>query len=231
MAPFEASMTNENRDQMLSRRHLAKAAAIGGMWPMAAAVADSRPAGDTLLDVRAFAAKGDGKNNDTKAIQSAIDAAAERGGSVFVPPGVYLSAGLQLRPHVGLIGIPGWDYRRSGGSVIRLMDPDAKCLVSITDAFGCTIDGLSLEGDKLGKSVHGVLLNKPTYGKQEDTFRIERSQIANFSGDGVRLHAARKSAFVTRYPTRSMPAICCAALATCASRNSNAGAYASVPSQ
>ena len=183
-------MTNENRDQTFSRRRLAKAAAIGGMWPMAAVAADARAAGGTLLDVREFAAKGDGKSNDTKAIQSAIDAAAERGGSVFVPPGVYLSAGLQLRPHVGLIGIPGWDYRRSGGSVIRLMDPDAKCLVSITDAFGCTIDGLSLDGDKLGKSIHGVLLNKPTYGKQEDTFRIERSQIANFSGDGVRLTRA-----------------------------------------
>jgi hypothetical protein len=71
------------------------------------------------------------------------------------------------------------------------MDPDAKYLVSITDAFGCTIDGLSLEGGNLGKNVHGVLLNKPTYGKQEDTFRIERSQIANFSGDGVRLTRAR----------------------------------------
>jgi len=138
-------MTNANANQIFSRRHLAKAA-IGGLWPIAASAADNSASGGTLLDVRGFGAKGDGKSNDTKAIQSAIDAAAERGGSVFVPPGVYLSAELQLRRHVGFIGIPGWDYRHPGGSVIRLMDPDAKCLVNITDAFGCTIDGLSLTG-------------------------------------------------------------------------------------
>jgi len=183
-------MTNANANQIFSRRHLAKAAAIGGLWPIAASAADNTASGGTLLDVRGFGAKGDGKSNDTKAIQSAIDAAAERGGSVFVPPGVYLSAELQLRRHVGLIGIPGWDYRHPGGSVIRLMDPDAKCLVNITGAFGCTIDGLSLAGEKLGRNTHGVFLNKTTYGQQEDTFRIERSQIAGFTGDGVRLTRA-----------------------------------------
>jgi hypothetical protein len=62
--------------------------------------------------------------------------------------------------------------------------------VNITEVFGCTIEGLSLEGYKLGKNIHGVFLNKPTYGRQEDTFRIERSQIAGFSGDGVRLMRA-----------------------------------------
>lgn len=145
---------------------------------------------DTVLNVRQFGAKGDGKNDDTKSIQRTIDTAAARGGAVFLPPGVYQSAELQMRPHVSLTGIPAWDYEYGFGSVIRLADERAQCLLNITGAFGATIDGLALDGGKLGAGVHGIWLNKPDYGKQEDAFRIERSQIANFSGDGVRLTRA-----------------------------------------
>ncbi len=191
-------MSDETGNQGFSRRQVARATALGGMWPLMAAAApgapaqsaaDNQTAAGTLLDVHQFGARGDAKTNDTKALQSAIDAAADRGGSVLIPPGVYLSGELQLRPHVGLIGVPAWDYRGGGGSVLRLIDEKAACLVNITAAFGCTIDGLSLEGRHLGHGVHGILLNKPTY-MREDTFRVERSQITNFSGDGVRLQRA-----------------------------------------
>jgi Right handed beta helix region len=173
------------------RRQLARAAALGGMWLAArSAKADAQDVAETVLNVRQFGAKGDGKSDDTKSLQSAIDTAAARGGSVHVPPGVYRSGELQLRPHVSIIGIPAWDYEHGFGSVIRLADEQAHCLLNITGAFGATIDGLSLDGGKLGAGVHGVWLNKPDYGKQEDTFRIERCQIANFSGDGVHLTRA-----------------------------------------
>jgi len=173
------------------RRQIARAAMLGGAWlamkPVMGAVPETA---DTLLDVRQFGAKGDGKSDDTKAIQSAIDAAAARGGAVFVSPGVYMCGELQMRPHVSLMGVPAWDYERPFGSVIRLADAQAGCLLNITGAFGVTIDGVSFNGGGLGNGVHGVWLNKPDYGKQEDTFRIERCQIANFSGDGVRLGRA-----------------------------------------
>ncbi len=173
------------------RRQIARAAALGGVWlAMRPGLAATQVAADTVLNVRQFGARGDGKTNDTKSIQSAIDAAAARGGAVFLPPGVYQSAELQMRPHVSLTGIPAWDYEHGFGSVIRLADAHAQCLLNITGAFGVTIDGLSLDGGNLGAGVHGVWLNKPNYGKQEDTFRIERSQIARFSGDGVRLTRA-----------------------------------------
>ena len=170
------------------RRQLARAAALGGIW-LAARSANGAPAdaSDTVLNVRQFGAKGDGKADDTKALQSAIDSAASRGGSVFVPPGVYRSGELQVRPHVSITGVPAWDYRQGFGSVIQLADPHASCLLNITGAFGATIDGLAFNGGRLGTSVHGVWLNKPDYGKQEDTFRIERCQVSNFTGDGVRL--------------------------------------------
>ena len=177
------------------RRQITRAAALGGMWlavrpPVSAAAAEDEAQADTVLNVRHFGAKGDAKSDDTKSLQAAVDAASTRGGSVFVPPGVYLSAELQMRPHVSVTGIPAWDYEHGFGSVIRLADERARCLLNITGAFGVTLEGLSLDGARLGRSIHGVLLDKPDYGKQEDTFRIERCQIANFSGDGVRLTRA-----------------------------------------
>ncbi len=186
---------SDNNSEIFSRRRLASAAALGGFLPgfgyASAAMANqsAQASPSTMFDVRQFGAKGDGKTDDTKAIQAAIDA-GKLGGAVFVPPGVYPSSELHLRPHVSMIGVPGWSYGStggSGGSVIRLNDPNAPSLLNITGAFGATIDGLCLEGGSLGKNTHGILLNKPDYGKREDCFRIERSKVANFTGNGVHL--------------------------------------------
>ena len=46
-----------------------------------------------LLNVRAFGAKGDGVNNDTAAIQAAI-ACCPKGGTVYLPKGIYLSSSI-----------------------------------------------------------------------------------------------------------------------------------------
>jgi hypothetical protein len=181
-------MSAENIKRLYSRRGLAQAAGLGGMLPALAAGAQGGPApapAGTFLDVRGFGAKGDGKSDDTKAIQSAIDAAAG-GGAVFLSPGIYRTAELQMRPKTSIVGVAAWDYGSSGGSVLRLLDENATCLLNITGAFGVTIDGLSLEGGRLGKGVHGIFLNKKEYAR-EDAFRIERSRVASFSGDGVRL--------------------------------------------
>ncbi len=176
---------------MAGRRQITRAAALGGLWLAMRPERGSAAEGitDTALNVRQFGAKGDGKTDDTKSIQSAVDAAAVRGGSVYVPPGVYRASELQMRPHVSLAGVPAWDYGHGFGSVIRLADENVGCLLNITGAVGVTVDGLALDGGKLGAGVHGVWLNNPKY-EQEDTFRIERCQIANFSGDGVRLTRA-----------------------------------------
>lgn len=55
------------------------------------------------VNVRDFGAAGDGKTMDTAALQAAIDQCAQAGGgTVFLPPGTYLSGSLLLKSHVEL---------------------------------------------------------------------------------------------------------------------------------
>lgn len=186
-------MTRDNLG-LSGRRAAAKGALLGGAAflfgiPHATRAQESG-AGREHMNVREFGAVGDGKADDTKAIQRALDAAGEARGVVFVPPGVYLTAELQMRPNTGLAGVPTWDYHIAGGTALRLADPAATCLLNITGAQGVTIDGIGLDGAELGKGIHGIFLNKPTYGEHEDAFRIERCQVARFTGDGVNLTRA-----------------------------------------
>ncbi len=140
-----------------------------------------------MLNVRAFGAQGDGATDDTKALQDALDVAAESKGAVFIPPGIFLSSSLKVPAHVALLANPTWGYRDCGGTVIRLIDKEATCLLDLTYAIGVTLNGLCLDGAGLGEEVHGILFNKEDYGKQEDTPRIERCRINNFTGDGIHL--------------------------------------------
>ena len=54
-----------------------------------------------VFDVQTFGAKGDGKANDTQAIQAAIDAAAKvGGGEVYLPAGTYISGSIFLKDNI-----------------------------------------------------------------------------------------------------------------------------------
>jgi hypothetical protein len=142
-----------------------------------------------MLNARDFGAKGDGVADDTAAIQRALDAAAARKDTVFLPAGTYLCANLKMRPFTGLLGHSTYSYNTNGGAILKLSDANARCLVDMTGAFGAVLEGVCLDGNEcMGKDVHGVLVDKPDYGKQEDTVRIERCRITHFSGSGVMLN-------------------------------------------
>ncbi len=140
------------------------------------------------LNVRDFGAKGDGVADDTRAIQKALDAAAGTQGTVFVPAGRYMCGELRMSPNTGIQGLPTWSFRQSGGSILRLADPSAKCLLNLTGAFGATVNGLCLCGPGVAAgAAHGIMVDKPDYGKQEDTPRIDGCRVEQFGGDGIRL--------------------------------------------
>lgn len=148
-------------------------------------------------NVRSFGAAGDGQCDDTAAVQKAIDAAAEVQGTVLVPPGTYACSTLKLGPRTGLVGHPTWTYRAFGGAILQLADDKARCLLDLTGAVGATLNGLCLDGARKGDGVHGVTIDKPDYGKEEDVPRIERCRIAGFTGDGI--HLGRIWCFTIRH--------------------------------
>lgn len=184
-------MNGEYSGEALSRRSLARGAAGGmigfGLWGgFARGAQENAMEGKTVFDVTALGAKGDGKSDDTAAIQKALDAAGEVSGAVFVPPGTYLVSRLKMHPNTVFSGVPAWDYRNPGGSVLQLADEKAPCLLDMAGAVGATVEGLSLEGGRLGEDVCGIGIAKDDYVK-EDALRIERVKVARFSGDGIRM--------------------------------------------
>ena len=142
------------------------------------------------LNVHDFGAIGDGVANDTAAFQAALDAAGKIGGTVHVPEGTFLVGRLQLHPHTGIVGSATWSYREPGGSILKLADASASCLIDITGARGATVNGLSLLGEDLGQGIHGILMGEFPGKDQEDAPRIERCHISHFSGNGIHLAPA-----------------------------------------
>jgi hypothetical protein len=70
--------------------------------PAALAASPSPKTSQGIFNVRDFGAVADGQALDTKALQSAIDAAGSAGGTVYFPAGTYLSGTLVLKSHVSL---------------------------------------------------------------------------------------------------------------------------------
>lgn len=70
--------------------------------------------GSGVIDVRDFGARGNGKIDDAKAFQRALDEAAHTGVAVVVvPPGTYaLSHGLTATGPVRIVGLGGWETSR-----------------------------------------------------------------------------------------------------------------------
>jgi hypothetical protein len=64
---------------------------------------DQESANAGTYNIRDFGAKGDGKNLDTKAIQSTIDKCfSDKGGTVLIPPGDFLCGTIELKSNVTL---------------------------------------------------------------------------------------------------------------------------------
>src|SRR5437016_2370559 len=126
----------------ISRRSFIGAATFGMMGGVGVAA--------NAVDARDFNVVGDGRTDNTAALQKALDKAAQTRGSVFVPEGIFLCSTLKMPAFVGLCGNPSWGFTDYAGSIIRLGDPSAKCLLDITSACGCRISGLCLDGAGLG---------------------------------------------------------------------------------
>jgi hypothetical protein len=185
----------------LSRRNFVSTGSVFAASALVTAVA-CQPAGPhddksrAMLNVMDFGAIGDGKADDTQSIQKALDKAALTNGAVFIPEGRYLCSELKVPEGIGIHGLPAWSYRKGMGTVL-VFKGGGKCLINLTGAFGSYLFGLCLDGNDIEGGIHGILIDKPDYGKQEDTPRIDTCRVEKFSGDGIRLE--RIWCFVVRH--------------------------------
>jgi polygalacturonase len=131
-------------------------------------------AGVRIYNVRELGARGDGQTLDTAAIQKAIDACAQdKGGTVLIPAGVFLSGTLELKSNVTLhlsagaklLGSPKREDYTSGngvpsgnGNIVFLYAVNAS---NLTIEGNGTVDGNGAafyngKGDNTGPGQNGV---------------------------------------------------------------------------
>ncbi|MDR2750246.1 MAG: right-handed parallel beta-helix repeat-containing protein [Clostridiales bacterium] len=140
--------------------------------------------------IRDYGAVGDGMHDDTPAVQAAIDDCGI-GGAAIVPEGTYLVADVRMKPNVALVGASAWGYRDGGQSAcLAPAKENAACLINITNAIGCSLRGLSLDGRGIGDGMHGIMIRKNGFGEQEDAIHIENCRASRFTGDALRLERA-----------------------------------------
>jgi len=155
-----------------------------GGWLANSTTADSIPE----FDVRKYGALGDGKNLDTQAIQSAIDAAAQAGGGVVrLAPGTYLAGSLQLKSHIdlrletgatllGSTSLSDYTSRRDGYALL-LADGQADIAIS----GGGTIDGQGRElaQDVVRRVMSGEIKDPMHSNRPKENWRPKLIMIGN----------------------------------------------------
>ena len=159
---------------------------------------------DLFLNVYDFGAVGDGKADDTQALQDAIDAAEKTGKAIYLLPGHYSVRELFLKPNVVIRGEPRWGYggESVGNTVLMQRDEDQECLMDITNAGQFTLDGISLYGtfrrdehgtpnataDNTPGHCHGIM-TRPKGNERSHcgAFRIQNCKISGFGGHGAYL--------------------------------------------
>lgn len=113
----------------------------------------------TLVNVRDYGAKGDGIADDAPAIQKAIAALADTGGTVSIPAGIYMLGtsaggvgkypnGQQIQNAI-IINKPRVVLKGGGidTTILKLM-PHAKMRALIITGNSVTVDGMTIDGNK-----------------------------------------------------------------------------------
>ncbi len=144
------------------------------------------------LNIKDFGAKGDGESDDTQALLDAIQEAVKSEGTIYFPTGEYCIHPVKLPSHITLMGNSAWSYANkdrkdpdfAGRTTITALSGDARALFDLGGERGTRILGLTLNGKRLGESMHGIYARNVGCDQH---ICIEDCRINNFSGSGIRL--------------------------------------------
>lgn len=162
------------------------------------------------INVKEYGAKGDGKTNDTKAIKEAFAKIYKSGGTVYFPPGNYLTNIIDIRPSEGT----SIEVKGDKGKAFIIKNPRDETAVAL---FFCEIpkvtlvfNTLSLEGSSSARvrawkqfensgtydienAVHGIFV----YNLKKIT--VSDCTIQNFHGDGISTYSTTE--FIAHHNT------------------------------
>lgn len=143
------------------------------------------------VNVKDFGAKGDGKADDTAAVQAAIDQVFnEGGGYVYLPAGTYRLAAVNIKKDVCLYSDRTWnpdDPASKGETVLVPRDESVSCVVDMSGVDGnknSVLMNVCIDGQNLGKTVAGVACPGLS-GVSGNSMRVEDVRILNCTGVGL----------------------------------------------
>ncbi len=140
--------------------------------------------GGPKVDVRAFGAKGDGKTDDTAAIQAAEDSLPDQGGTLYFPPGTFMGHLIvKSNVHIEGAGINATIFELpSGANTDVIQSKDFASLTGTNDRDGInrvTLNDITIDGNA-ANNTSGYGIRK--YGAQWDVHDVV---IRNCAQDGV----------------------------------------------
>src|SRR3984957_3161382 len=159
----------------VNRRHLigASAAGVAGALAMPTAAARAAPLTSTLgRDVTQYGVNPGSPDDQTRALQRAIDDAARAQVPLALPPGFYRTGMLRLQSGTQLIGVRG---------ATRLIFNGGASMLSGEGAGGIGLDNITLDGSGIPLPTRRGLLH--CLGGRD--IRITNCEIAGSGGNGI----------------------------------------------
>jgi putative cofactor-binding repeat protein len=159
----------------VSRRHLigASAAGVAGALAIPQDAAQAAPLPSSLgLDITQFGVRPGGADDQTRALQRAIDEAARTQSPLMLPPGVYRTGMLMLQSGTQLIGVRG---------ATKLVFTGGPSLLSGEGADSVLLSGITLDGGNIPLPERRGLIH--SLGSRDT--RITGCEITGSGGSGV----------------------------------------------
>ncbi|MFZ5689988.1 MAG: TIGR03808 family TAT-translocated repetitive protein [Pseudomonadota bacterium] len=157
----------------VSRRTIIAASALGAATA-GATVQPAKAAPLLGIDAGGFGLKPDSAQDQTQALQQAIDRAAEARTVLLLPPGTYRAAELRLPPNAKIAGTRG---------AARLVLSRAAALFTGNGAANVDLTGLVIDGDRLKPPQGRALLHVA----DSQDIRITDCAILNAGRNGITL--------------------------------------------